>query len=383
MDWLKARRTTLGADDGIGVAACLALLEETDPLPPLELLFTVEEETDMCGALQLAGPPFLQARLLFNVDNEDAHTICVGCAGGFERRVELDVEWEEAGEGQMALAVHVAGLVGGHSGGDIHRCHGNAIKWLAGMLAAARPCSPRLAALKAGTAVNAIPRECTATLVVAAGQAGELEGVLRREMGRLQTDHRHSDTDTTLTVAPTALPGRVLTQHSSSQVFDLLHVIPHGPIRMSQAVPGLTETSVAFTLAALQPDHFYGHVFGRSSVDSQMRAYGRELESLARLAGARISPDLNAFPGWNPNMESRTLAVCKAAHIKLFGREPTVMGVHAGLECGIIQERYPDMDCVSFGPDVQGAHSPDERLLVASVEPFYVWLVECLRSINA
>eukprot|EP00124_Ichthyophonus_hoferi_P000197 Ihof_evm4s7 gene=Ihof_evmTU4s7 len=360
-EWLKADNTTLGADDGIGMATCLSLLEETKPLPPLELLFTVEEETDMSGAMGLAPYPFLKANTMFNVDNEDEHVVCIGCAGGFEREVRLTIEREPLASSMELLELRIVGLKGGHSGADIHRGHGNPIQWMTRILHAAQSLGPRLVALKAGMGINAIPRECSATVAVESQQANTLRELLQKEMSILQKEYHAVETNAVLTINGTnTATSQPLTLTSMQKVLDLLANLPHGVLRMSLAVPGLVESSIAFTLASLTETYLTGYLFFRSSSASHMKAYSHTLDGLARMAGATTTPDTNTFPGWNPDTSSAALKALIDTHQKMFQNPPKVEGVHAGLECGIIQERYPNMDCVSLGPQILGAHSPDE-----------------------
>jgi dipeptidase D len=374
-EWLKARDTTLGADDGIGVAACLALLEDTRDLPGMEMLFTVEEESDMSGGLNLAPAPFLKASRLINVDSEEEHSICIGCAGGFEKKITLPIAREDLKD-RVGLKVKVFGLQGGHTGVDIHQGKINAIKHMGAMLNHVKiPFA--IASFEAGTAKNAIPRECTAVICIKPAEVEAFTAELKAANDHFAADHVRVEPCCNLDVQ-TADCANPVTLVDSRKIVDLLCSLPDGVIKMSQAVEGLVEASVCQSLAGLQVSSFFTYCLFRSSAEAQMTRGSQALNSLARLCGAQASDDIAPYPGWNPEPESHALSVVKAAHEELFESAPHVYAVHAGLECGLVRQKYPDMDCVSIGPEIRGAHSPQERLLIPSVDRFYNLLTTSL-----
>ncbi|KNC85883.1 hypothetical protein SARC_01959 [Sphaeroforma arctica JP610] len=380
-EWLKARDTTLGADDGAGIAGCLALLEESSPLPALECLFTVEEETDMSGAEFIAGPPFVQSEYLINVDSEEMHAICVGCAGGFEKSLHLPITREVIPPSHTLVHVHVTDGVGGHSGVDIHKEHANAIKVLMRVLDHAHTAEldMRLVKLDAGQAVNSIPRSGGA--VVAVKDMGSLEKAVNTVFADIQ--HEYKTSDGAIRVSVTKDEGSYRDACAAActrKVIDFSQTLPHGVQRMSTAVTGDVDTSVAFTIARLEETGFYAKLFCRSSSETHMANERRIYESLARLAGATCSEDECPFPGWEPDMASLPLQKLRESHKRLFGTDARVYSIHAGLECGAFKIAYPKLDCASIGPLIEGAHSPDERLHIPSAGPFYTWLLDTLKS---
>jgi len=402
--WLKADRTTLGADDGAGVAAILTLLEdETLQVGQLEGLFTAEEETTMGGAENIAPAPFLTGNVMINVDSEEPNSVCVGCAGGFEKLVNLPVARVSATSNQVAIRIFLHGLMGGHTGTDINRPRANALQIMGRILDSVDPSvTPfHFSEFSGGNAPNAIPRDCTAVVFVPAefseaftSEIKETYESIRREFELVEktksddpkdkkvwqfevTQLEHTHTSETM----------VTDERSTRKILDLILTIPHGVLRM---VPGLkdeVDLSVAFSLAKLKPrtlqlahkenDDFVANLFCRGTSFDQMDAADRKFDAYCRLLGAAAAGSatpFNKFPGWTPNLQSSALAEVLKAHQELFGTKPHVYSVHAGLECGLIQGRYPQMDCTSIGPLIEAAHSPDERLKIDTVEPFYNWL---------
>ncbi|MGQ4878010.1 aminoacyl-histidine dipeptidase [Billgrantia sp. LNSP4103-1] len=372
--WLHARHTTLGADNGLGVAAALALLEDDSLVHgPLEVLFTLEEESSMGGALQLAEN-WLEGSVLLNLDSEDRGEVFIGCAGGADIVVEAQLPTAEPGPDEVALELSLTGLVGGHSGIDIHRGRGNANRLLVRVLRALEDYDIRLVSYRGGTLRNAIPREAFATLVLPADdvvatkrRVAALEQELRAELAGV-------DEGLTLAVAPLAVaPARALNAHASHMLLAALNVAPYGVERMSSEVPGVVETSNNLGVVNLDEGRFHLCALVRSLRDSAVAAMADRFRGLFDLIGARTRVE-NAYPGWTPAPHSALLARFRQLHRQLVGSDPAVKVIHAGLECGILVGKYPRLDMISFGPSIRGAHSPDERVELSSVEEFWLLL---------
>jgi dipeptidase D len=341
-------------------------------------LFTVEEETGLVGAQRLDGS-IVSGRVLINLDSEEDGRLFVGCAGGTECRLVLPVDDEAAAPGSAAVAVAIRGLVGGHSGLEIHHNRGNSLKLMTRCLAALADAGlgPRLAALEGGSKHNAIPRESDAVLVLEANRRPELARVVARVQDELCRELGSGDDRLSIAVEPVpAFSGRAWTARDTGRVLDLLAVLPSGVLGMSAAVPGLVETSCNLAVVRQQGGQVLVTLSARSSVDSRMRAVVESIRAAARLAGATAEV-ANSYPGWQPDLQSRALAAVRRAWTELYG-PPELAAVHAGLECGLLGQRVPGLDMVSFGPQIEGAHSPDERVRVASVERFWHALARSL-----
>ncbi len=376
--WVKATGTTLGADNGIGVAAMLAVMEADDVVHgPLELLFTVNEETGLTGVLALdPGAIALKGRLLLNLDTEEEDKVTIGCAGGSTTRLTLPVDAAPA-PGSVTLDVKVSGLKGGHSGGDIHLQRANANKVLSRVLTAALAAEPfRLVSLQGGNKHNAIPREASARVVIPEGARDVFNRAVETEAAAIREEVRQTDPDARVEVAEASASHQAWTEEWTHRAVALLHALPHGVLAMSQDIPGLVETST--NLATVTAN---GHVSvlmsTRSSVASAMLDARRRLRSYADLAGAEVEEN-EGYPGWKPDLASPLLARFREVHQRVTGKDPVLEAVHAGLECGVLGEKFPGMDRISFGPVITGAHSPDEGVRVDSVAPFYRLLVEML-----
>jgi dipeptidase D len=382
-DWVKASGTTLGADNGVGAAAMLAVMEAEDLVHgPLELLFTVNEETGLNGVLALDAEAIaLRGRLLLNLDSEEEGAVTIGCAGGSNSTLSLPLAWAPAPPGTTALEVKLAGLKGGHSGMEIHLQRGNAVKLLArALFAAARETPFHLAALQGGNKHNALPREAAARVVIPAGSRDAFTAAVEREIAATRDEIRTVDPGLTLEVAEAAPPARVWTAEATRQALDLLNALPHGVLVMSNDIPGLVETSLNLATANGADGELTTLLSVRSSVASAMRATKQRLRAIAGLAGAGVS-ETEGYPGWKPNVESPLLARFRDVHQRLAGADPELKAVHAGLECGVLGEKFPGMDMISFGPVIEGAHSPDERVKVDSVARFYELLKAMLAEL--
>ncbi|MFY9820501.1 MAG: aminoacyl-histidine dipeptidase [Thermoanaerobaculia bacterium] len=380
-DWVRATGTTLGADNGIGAATLLAVLEADDLVHgPLELLFTVDEESGLTGALDLdAAVLDLKGRLLLNLDSEEENTVTVGCAGGSTSLITLPLESAPAPKGTVTLDVKLSGLKGGHSGMEIHLQRGNASKLLARVLFAAAQQTPfHLASFNGGNKHNALPREAAAQVVVPAAGRDAFQAAAEQEIAAIAAEIRTADPDVKLEIAESAAPGRAWTVAASRQVLDLLNALPHGVLTMSYDIPGLVETSTNLATVTSTEGSLAILMSTRSSVATAMRATKRRLRSIAELAGAGIE-ETEGYPGWKPDLASPLLARFQQVHHRLTGKDAEVLAIHAGLECGILREKFPDMLAISFGPIITGAHSPDEGVKIDSVGRFW----ELLKAVLA
>lgn len=379
--WLVGEGTTLGADNGIGVALMLAALEDTDlEHGPLEALFTVDEESGMGGARGLA-PGWLNGRRLLNLDTEHWGHIYVGCAGGVDVNVRRAATAEAAPAAGLGLRIALGGLRGGHSGVNIHEGRGNAIKLLVRVLRALERRWPlRLATLVGGTARNALPREATATLVVPPAAQADLAAWLGEVQGALRAEYAGIDDGVTLSAAPYAVE-RVMAAAEQAAWLASLHAAPFGVDRMSTPLPGVVETSNNLGVVDLGPDGGHANFMIRSLVDAGADELAARLESLFALSATSVER-AGDYPGWKPEPASPLLALCRSVYRETFGEEPETQVIHAGLECGIIGGTYPGLDMVSFGPTIEGAHAPGERVEIASVGRCWILLREMLAAIR-
>ena len=383
-EWVKARATTLGADNGLGAAAAMAVAVDPEATHgPLELLFTLDEETGLNGAAAL-DPSLVHGRLLVNLDTEEDGVVYIGCAGaqGVRSRFGLDRETFEG----ASTRLEVTGLAGGHSGMDIDQNRGNAIQIAARVLAAAggRGIEVGLRQFRGGSKANALPREAFVDLALRPEDRAGLEAVgeeilaeVRAETGSAEPGLRiafeHHNSEETLTGVSAALRDRFVA---------FLLSAPHGVLAMSREVPGLVETSCNLAVVEWEAEEAAVFCSFRSSVNASLEARVRALETLSRLAGAEPSTS-RGYPGWQPDPGSDLVRRTREAFTALHGATPEIKAVHAGLECGILVEKIPGMSAVSIGPDIRGAHSPDERIHVPSVPRFYRWLTALLESLAA
>jgi len=380
--YLTADGTTLGSDNGIGVAAMLALMDAEDAVHgPLELLFTFDEETGLTGAAEL-GDGLLHGRRLLNLDTEEEGALYVGCAGGGDNLLRLAVAEVAAPAGHVALDFHLSGLKGGHSGVDIHLQRGNAIKLLARILHAAMGGDVPFpfGRFEGGTAHNAIPREAFATVLVPADKEADFRAAVDAELAAVAAEYRPADPDLRLSVEKVDAPAKVWDDATGHRVLDLLEALPHGVQTMSYDIPDLVETSTNLATVERRDGRLEILASSRSSVDSAIAALRRRIRAAGELAGAEVD-ERGGYPGWKPDMGSELLRVMTDLHQRVIGDVPAIKAIHAGLETGIIGERYPGMDMISFGPQIEFPHSPDERVLVDSVERFWKLLTATLEEL--
>lgn len=380
-DWLTATGTTLGADNGIGMAAALAVLASDDIAHgPLEVLLTTNEEAGMDGAFGLK-PGLLQGTILLNTDSEEDGEVYMGCAGGIDAHLRLPLSRLAPQAEGVTLRVALSGLRGGHSGCDIHRYRGNAIKLLGRLLqAAGAEVGLQLADLRGGSLRNAIPREASAVVVVAAGQEEALTAALHRYFTQMADELKLADPNFKLAISPLDQRPRPLTRDSQQRLLALIRSLPNGVVRMSDAMSGVVETSTNLGVMQLGEDQADLLCLIRSLRDSGKQDVVEQMQAVAALAGASIEVG-GSYPGWEPDTRSTAMQLVRDSHEQLFGTIPNIMVIHAGLECGLFKAAYPHWDMVSFGPTIRFPHSPDERVDIASVGRFWQLLVEVLKRV--
>ncbi len=381
-EWVKAEGTTLGADDGIGMAAQLALLAAADiPHGPLECLFTVDEETGLTGAFALK-PGFFEGKILLNLDSEDEGELFIGCAGGIDTVVTMEIAHQCCRPDDFAVKIGVKGLQGGHSGDDIHKGRGNAIKILNRFLwDLNEKYGIRIAWLEGGNLRNAIAREATAIVVFAAGYKEKVRIDFNLYLAEMEDVWKLPEPGLTMELESVAVPDQVWTADFTAKVLNALYACPHGVLTMSSRMPGMVETSTNLASVRQQDGKLVITTSQRSDVDSEKMNAAHEVEAVFRLAGACVEHG-EGYPGWAPNPDSAVLKVAVDSYKQLFGKEPVVRSIHAGLECGLFLEKYPGMDMISFGPTLRGVHSPDEKVNIRTVEMWWRHLLDILQKMG-
>ncbi len=379
---LMANGTTLGADNGIAVATNLAIMEDKSlEHGPLEFLFTVDEETGLTGASNLS-PGFLQSKTMLNLDSEEEGSIYVGCAGGRDTTSTWKLAFDAAPRDTVAATVSVKGLKGGHSGLEIDKGRGNAIKILNRALLQLDKLGARLSSMEGGNKHNAIPREADALVFIpkkkwkaAAAAIEKFNAVARAELSTVDPDLSVSITETSVK------KGKVIKKKLQDQILKTISGLPHGVIKMSADIPGLVETSTNVAVIRTEKAKMVLVTSQRSSVMSELDEIQHSVASISELGGAQVKTG-DGYPGWKPNLDSDILKVAKATYRQLYGKEPEIKAIHAGLECGIIGEKMQGMDMISFGPTLEGVHSPDEKIYIDTVEKFWNFLLAILRNVN-
>jgi len=380
-DWVAARGTTLGADNGIGVATIMAILASNDiPHPTLEALFTVDEETGMTGALGLKGG-LLKATIMLNLDTEDDHELTIGCAGGVDVTGTGSYTQESTTGDMSGYALSVTGLKGGHSGMDIHLGRGNANKLMNRLLfQAAERFELRVASIDGGSLRNAIPRESRAVCTVSKEQGSAFKTFITEEAAVLKTEYATTDPSLQVTLTEAALPQQVLAKDFQDKLLRVVYACPNGIFRMSPDVKDLVQTSNNLARELVQDGRFTIQCLTRSAVDTEKADLARAIQAVLQLADAKVDFG-GAYPGWAPKPDSGIVHLMSDLYRELYEGEPHVYACHAGLECGIIGANYPQMEMISFGPNITGAHSPDERVQIGSVQKFWGFLLETLKRV--
>ena len=372
--WMVAKHTTLGADDGIGVAACLALLGSDLPMGKLECLFTISEETGMDGAFALE-PGFFEGKTLINLDSEDEGQLFVGCAGGIDTTATFEFKREALRKGYRPLRIRLTGGMGGHSGDDINKERANALRLLVRFLYTELQYDFQLLTLGGGNKPNAICREAEAFIAVPADDVSEWEADARAFEALIQAEYHSSDPGIGITCTPEACPIRPIEEGDAANIIMTLLSVPHGVEKMSLDIPGLVETSTNLAAVRIEGDVLKVITSQRSSVVSELHALAERVEAAFFLGSFDVEHH-GEYPGWKPNLDSRILKVSVESYRKLFHKEPEVKAIHAGLECGLFLEKFPDLDMISFGPTLRNVHAPGEKLELASLDKFVDHLVD-------
>jgi dipeptidase D len=380
--WVRAEDTTLGADNGIGMAAMLAILEnryQNFAAGPLECLFTVDEEVGLNGAFGIS-PDILTGRILINLDSEEAGTLYVGCAGGRDTLLVFPLSKEAVRHGMRVFQLKVRGLKGGHSGVDIHRERANALQLMSRLLFHLKKSFAfSLVSIDGGDKSNAIPREAFSVIAVSGDGVSDIDikDRLRAFCESLKREYGAVEPGCECEMSETSLPTEVLTEESARRLVGFLMALPHGVVSMSPVIEGLVETSTNLASVKTEGNSVYITCSHRSSVDSALEWVSDTHLALAEAFGAAVTQN-EGYPGWAPDPGSKLLKQAREAVFRITGREAEVKAIHAGLECGILKTRFKGMDAVSLGPTILGAHSPDERVNIESVRIFFDILNELL-----
>lgn len=379
-DWVTANGTTLGADNGIGVAASLAVLEDKSLTHgPIEVLLTIDEETGMTGAFGLQ-PNVLKGDILMNLDSEDEGELYVGCAGGLDANIKIEFSNVPVPSNMFFAKVSVTGLKGGHSGMDISSGRANAIKLLFRFLySIEKETNFMLISFDGGSLRNAIPREAFATVAVPANKREHLEKMLIAYLNIYIGEFSLVEPDLAMTIQPADAASHAIDPKSQAAIVRSIYGCPNGVIRMSDSMAGLVETSTNLARVFTENGKFTAQCLLRSSVDSAKDALAQKIASVFELAGATVTFS-GGYPGWKPNMESAILKVMLQVYKGKFGRTPEIKAIHAGLECGLLGGVYPNLDMISFGPTIRYPHSPDEKVKIDTVNAFWIYLVEVLKN---
>ena len=374
-DWVKANGTTLGADNGIGVASIMALLESIIiPHPALEALFTIDEETGMTGALALKGG-LLDGSIMLNLDTEDDDELTIGCAGGVDITA-TGTYTSEATKHNMAYKISVKGLTGGHSGMDIHRGRGNANKIMNRLLLnLTRDLTIEIASIDGGSLRNAIPRESVSVITV--GDANNLKKSIQEFESIIQAEYKTTDPHVVITIEETDIPTQVVSADFQYKLLRSIYACPFGIYRMSSDIAGLVQTSNNVARVIVKDGAYQIQCLTRSSVDSEKLDLQHAITSTFELMGANIVA-AGSYPGWTPKPSAPIVKLMSDLYKERYHSEAKVSACHAGLECGILGTNYPDMQMISFGPNIKGAHSPDERAQISSVQKYWGFLLETL-----
>lgn len=381
-EWVKAQGTTLGADDGIGVAAMLAILtDKTISHGPLECLFTVDEETGLTGAFEIR-PKFISGNILLNLDSEDEGEIFIGCAGGVDTTASFRIETEPCDPDSISYNIIVSGLQGGHSGDDIEKNRGNSVKILTEIVSeAVSRFQGRVIRFERGNLRNAIPREASANVVIPPARKDEFREWFIKKQQSVIAAYRENEPFLKVELQTAEQPAFLLHEDLQQRLLGSLKACPHGVISWSREIKDLVETSTNLASVKFTDDNRITIATSqRSSVDTEKKAIASKVASVFLGYNAEIRQG-NGYPGWKPDPGSEILHIAKDAYSQLFGNEPRVKAIHAGLECGLFLEKYPDLDMISFGPTIKGAHSPDERLNIPTVYKFWQLLTEILKNI--
>ena len=382
-EWLKAKGTTLGADNGIGISMALAAITDKDLAhPAIECLFTVDEETGLTGAMKLQDG-MLKGKRLINLDSEDDGQIFIGCAGGIDTLAKMHYEKSPISNLQSSIAIRlsVSGLLGGHSGDDINKGRANANQLIVWFLARIWPqMEIRLASINGGNLRNSIAREAEATIIIPMAYKEQIRVEWNRYVAQMEGVFGEVEKDMCLELETTDMPETIIPTDKAYRLIMALCECPHGMIAMSQEMPGLVETSTNLASIKMKEGYIEVNTSQRSSKEASKHHLKWAVEQALSMACDEVTHG-DGYPGWAPNPHSPLLDVVKKAYMDLYKAEPKVLAIHAGLECGLFLEKYPYLDMVSIGPQMYGVHSPQERLSIPSTERCYAWLCQTLKSL--
>ncbi len=375
-DWVTAKGTTLGADNGMGVAAIMAVLSSNDMIhPAIEALFTIDEETGMTGAFELEKG-ILEGQILLNLDTEDDDEFSIGCAGGIDTNTTYKYSTEAVPSELKTFSIEVKGLKGGHSGMDINLGRGNANKLMNRLMHEGLNHDLRIVEINGGSLRNAIPRESFATVVTNASFKSEIASLIND----IKDEYRINEPDLVIVVDEVSGVNSSVGQDDTRKIIQAIFSVHNGVFKMSEAVEGLVETSSSLARVIVKDGEFKTQSLQRSSVESSKMDIANTVGGPFHLLGADVE-HTGSYPGWAPNPNSEILELMKSKYQEMFNEEPNVMACHAGLECGILGERYPGLDMISFGPTIRNPHSPDEKVNIKSVQKFWSFLTEVLANI--
>ncbi len=380
-DFVKAKGTTLGADNGIGVAMGMAaMLDKNVAHPPLELLLTIDEETGLTGANKLATD-LLNAKILINLDSEEEEAFTIGCAGGINTIAKFKYQADEVPSESITYNIAVKGLMGGHSGINIHEGRGNAIALLVRILwKAIHKVNARIVSINAPGKHNAIPREAFATVMIKEAAQDDFVKYMEESREIFAKEYKTKEPNLVVEYAKTEAPSRVLELNFAKKLIDSLLVCPHGVFRMSPDIPGLVQTSTNLAVVLTQDDEIYVLTSQRSSIESEKRHIANKVRAALELGGAEVT-STDGYPAWEPNVNSEIVKLGAEIYKKMMGHAPRIEAIHAGLECGLVGEKYPGMDMISFGPNLFDVHTPFEKVQISSVEKIWKFFIELLKNI--
>ena len=380
-DWIDADGTTLGADNGIGVATIMATLSSNDiEHPALEAFFTIDEETGMTGAKEMDGSMF-QGEILLNLDTEDDDELSIGCAGGIDTNTEYSYQEEELSEDRKSFQLSIKGLLGGHSGMDIDSGRGNANKWLARILwSINQKLELQIISFDGGGLRNAIPREASCVISIFAKDVNNFKDIVQQMTDTYREEYKSIETNMEILLSEQPSITKGLSVKESQKIINTLAAVHNGVYRMSPDIDGLVETSSSLARVEIGNGKFTTQSLQRSSVNSTRDEVAMTIKACFENMGCTVVQS-GEYPGWQPNPNSKILDIMEQLYKKMFREDPQVKACHAGLECGILGEHLPDVDMISFGPNIRAAHSPDEKVQISSVQKFWKFYLETLKSI--
>lgn len=380
-DWVRANDTTLGADNGIGVAAIMAVLQATDiQHPAIEAFFTIDEETGMTGAMQMDGSMF-NGQILLNLDTEDDDELSIGCAGGIDTNTSYTYQEMEVSTTNKKIEISIRGLLGGHSGMDIDKGRGNANKWMARMLwTLAQKMEIQLISFDGGSLRNAIPREATAVVSVSPENIHEFTNEMKGLIAVLNNEYQSIEPSIAIQTQEIQSDSKAVATSDFNKIIFVLCSVPNGVFRMSPDIEGLVEASSSLARVMISNGIFTTQSLQRSSVESTKTEIAMAVRCAFENAGCEVIQG-GEYPGWKPNPNSAILSIMENLYTEMFNETPKVKACHAGLECGILGKHLPGVDMISFGPNIRAAHSPDEKVQISSVQKFWKYYLETLKQI--